>query len=241
MTQPLSSHGTLIKVGDNVGSLGTVSFTGSGTDDMSLDAGAAYYGHLSTTYRVEIDGTGTPDTFKWSNDGGVTWAQELVPIAGAAQEMELELGLLIEFATTTGHTSGDYWEFTAAPVYTSVAEVVDISGPSFTQATHEAPSQGTTWMKKVAGIVTAGQLTFGVNFIPKDATHDDSTGLISLVGLQHTTAWQVVYNDAGAGTASTWDFSAYMVGFEEDIPVDGILMSTITLEINEAPLFTKGT
>jgi hypothetical protein len=96
-------------------------------------------------------------------------------------------------------------------------------------------------MKKVAGIVTAGQLTFGCNFIPKDATHDDSTGLLSIIGLQYTTAWKVTYNDAGAGTASDWQFSAYLVGFEEDIPVDGILMSTITLEINEEPAFTQGT
>lgn len=125
--------------------------------------------------------------------------------------------------------------------YTSIAEVVDISGPSFTQATHEAPSQGTTWMKKVAGIVTAGQVSFGLNFIPKEYTHDDATGLLSLMGQQQVTGWQLVYNDAGAGTSSTWTFDAYMVGFEQDIPADGILMTTVTLEINDEPTFTKGT
>ncbi len=124
--------------------------------------------------------------------------------------------------------------------YTTVAEVVDIAGPSFTQATHEAPSQGTTWMKKVAGIVTAGQVTFGLNFIPKDSTHDDSTGLLSLVGLQEVTGWQLVYNDAGAGTSSAWTFDAYLVGFEQDLPVDGIQMVNVTLEINDEPTFAQG-
>lgn len=125
--------------------------------------------------------------------------------------------------------------------YTTIAEVVDISGPSIEQATHEAPSQDITWMKKVAGLVTAGQLTFDVNFIPKDATHDDATGLLSLLGLQTVTGWQLTFNDAGTGTASKWEFDAYMVGFDHDIPVDGILKSSVTLEINGQPTFTKGT
>jgi hypothetical protein len=240
MTQPLSSHGTLLKMGDGAGSLGSVSFTGSGTDDMTLDAAAAYQGHLSTTYRVEIDGTGTPDTFKWSRDQGVTWEAENVPIAGAATEMELEFGVLIEFAATTGHTSGDYWEFTAAPVLTTVAEIVDIGGPSNEQAVHDAPSQDITWMKKVAGLVTAGEVSLGVNLIPKDATHDATTGLLSLLGLQYTTAWQLIYNDAGAGTASVWNFSAYMTAFDQDAPVDGILAAAVTLNINGIPQFVEG-
>jgi hypothetical protein len=228
-------------MGDGAGSLGTPSFTGTGTDDMSLDAAAVYQGHKDTTYRVEIDGTGTPDTFKWSRDGGVTWEAEGVPIAGAATAMELELGILIEFAATTGHTSGDYWDFTAAPVYTTIAEVVDASGPSIEQATHDAPSQDITWMKRVAGLVTPGELSFDINLIPKDATHDDSTGLMSLIGLQYTTAMQLVYNDAGAGTASNWAFDAYVTSFNQDVPVDGILKASVTFQINGEPTFTKGT
>lgn len=125
--------------------------------------------------------------------------------------------------------------------YTSIAEVVDSAGPSIEQATHDAPSQDITWMKKVAGLVSAGEQTFDVNFIPKNATHDDSTGLLSLIGLQQVTGWKLLYNDAGAGTASYWEFDAYMVGFNQDVPVDGILKSSITLQINGQPTFTKGT
>jgi hypothetical protein len=59
-------------------------------------------------YRVQIDGAGIPDTFKWSNDGGATWEASTVNITGAAQT--LENGLTITFAATTGHTNGDYWD-----------------------------------------------------------------------------------------------------------------------------------
>lgn len=125
--------------------------------------------------------------------------------------------------------------------YTTVAEIVDASGPSFEQAVHDAPSQDITWMKKVAGLVTAGEITFDVNLIPKNPTHDMDTGLLSLIGLQEATGWKVLYNDAGAGTASFWELLAYLTGFDQDIPVDGILAASCTLNINGQPIFTKGT
>lgn len=220
---------------------GAVAFTGSGLDDMTKSSSARYNNYPDRTYRIQIDANGTPDTFSWSRDGTTSWVQTAVPIPGAGQGIELEDGVVVEFAATTGHTIGDYWTMDASQTYTNVAEVVDTSGPSIEQATHEAPSQDITWMKKVAGLVTAGQVTFDVNFIPKDSTHDDATGLLSLIGLQYVTWWELVFNDAGVGTPSKWDFSAYCVTFDHDIPVDGILKSSVTLEINGQPVFTKGT
>lgn len=125
--------------------------------------------------------------------------------------------------------------------YTTVAELVDSGGPSFEQATHDAPSQDISWMKKVAGIISAGEITFDVNFIPKNPTHDATTGLLSLLGLQQVTGWKLLYNDAGAGTASYWELDAYLTGFTQDTPVDGILGGSVTLTINAQPVFTKGT
>jgi len=241
MTQPLSSHGTLLKMGDNAGTLGAWAQTGSGLDDLTWDALAVYQGGPTRVVRVEIDLADTNDTFRWSLNGGVSWEEEGIPIPGAGTSYNLPYGLVIEFAAITGHTLADYWEATVSAVFTTVAEVVDASGPSFQQATHDAPSQDITWMKKVAGLVSAGEMTFDINLIPKNQTHDNSTGLISLIGLQHTTGFQLVYNDAGAGTASDWKMDAFCVGFDQDVPVDGILMASVTLQINGQPIFTKGT
>lgn len=241
MTQPLSSHGTLLKMGDGVGVSPVFVITGAGTDDCIWDAASVYQGGPTRDVRVEIDATGTPDTFRWSLDDGVTWEEEGIEIPGVDVSYQLAFGLIIEFGTTTGHTLNDYWDSQVSAVFATVAEVVDTSGPSFEQATHDAPSQDITWMKKVAGLVTAGEVTFDVNLIPKEATHDDSTGLLSLIGLQYTTGFQLVYNDAGAGTPSDWKLDAFCVGFDEDVPVDGILMASVTLQINGQPIFAKGT
>ena len=241
MTQPLSSHGTLLQMGDGDGTTGSVTQTGTGLDDMTLDAGTAYTGHLDATWRVQIDGTGTPDTFKWSKDGGVTWEQEEREIAGAATAMLLDDGIYIEFAATTGHTATEYWEFTVEVDLTTVAEVVDLSGPSISQSTFDAPSQEVTWQKRVAGIVSAGEMSFDINLIPKNATHDDSTGLLSLLGQLDDHAFALLFNDAGTGTKSQWRFSGYMVTFDHEEPVDGILKASCTIQINGEPVFVKGT
>jgi len=88
-----------------------VIFTGTGLNDAT--SGGAFTGVVSVDYRVEIDAAASTDTFKWSDDGGTTWKATGVAITGVAQA--LNEGVTITFAATTGHTLGDYWDFTGNP------------------------------------------------------------------------------------------------------------------------------
>ena len=78
-------------------------FSGSGLDDMS--AGLTYTGAAATTYTVVIDGTGTPNTFKWMRTGGA-WT-EGVAMSGSPHVLDddFEVG----FADPIGHTLTDQW------------------------------------------------------------------------------------------------------------------------------------
>jgi len=78
-------------------------FKGNGLNDLTWGTGFA--GASSMYYEVVIDGTGTPDTFKWRNTGG-GWTTT-VSITGAAQT--LDNSQTITFAATTGHTTNDQW------------------------------------------------------------------------------------------------------------------------------------
>ncbi|GEM_PF-3057489 len=89
--------------------VGKVVFSGSGLNDAT--SGGTFSGSTSLDYKVQIDGLGTPDTFKWSDDGGATWNATGVAITGSAQT--LNNGVTITFAATTGHTNGDSWSFVA--------------------------------------------------------------------------------------------------------------------------------
>lgn len=88
-------------------SIGQPTFTGSGLNDMSTTG--EYSGSDDKKYRVIIDATGTPDTFKWSDDNGSTFQATGVQITG--QDQDLNDGVKVNFIHTTGHTVNDRWDF----------------------------------------------------------------------------------------------------------------------------------
>lgn len=96
-------------------------FNGAGIDDLS--SGGTFTGASNLSFMIEIDAEGTPDTFKWSKDGGLTWEASGVAITGATQSL-IE-GVTIDFIATTGHTLGDKWTFDAFPENTIDTSVTD--------------------------------------------------------------------------------------------------------------------
>ena len=88
-------------------------FTGSGQNDLTITGYNANTssGEVGRSYKVQIDSQGTPDTFKWSRDGGSNWKATSVGITGSSQILEGDVA--ITFATTNTHTTGDNWTFTA--------------------------------------------------------------------------------------------------------------------------------
>uniref|UniRef100_A0A6M3IZK1 Putative structural protein n=1 Tax=viral metagenome TaxID=1070528 RepID=A0A6M3IZK1_9ZZZZ len=84
--------------------INTPFFKGSGLNDLT--AAGTYTGDISRTIYVRIDGTGTPDTAAISYDAMKTWNMIYVPLTGT---IYLSYGVILTFAATTGHTSGDTW------------------------------------------------------------------------------------------------------------------------------------
>jgi hypothetical protein len=80
-----------------------LAFIGTGLNDMAIN------GYLvdPLNFKIQIDTTTTPDSFKWSADGGSTWVATGIVITGGNQL--LSNGISIRFAATTGHTIGEYW------------------------------------------------------------------------------------------------------------------------------------
>ena len=97
--------------GDAIGADNTV-FTGTGLDDASFEG--YYEGTTTTTYYVRIDGTGATDTFEWSKDNFATTEATGIAITGG--EQDLDNNIKFHASATTGHTLGDVWSGTAAPL-----------------------------------------------------------------------------------------------------------------------------
>jgi hypothetical protein len=96
-----------------------VVYNGAGLNDLSLYLGGAY-ASKAHSWQVCTDGSGAPDTFKWSADGGSFTTG--VPITGANQT--LQDNMQIQFASTTGHNN-DCWAWTTSLNHVNQLAVYD--------------------------------------------------------------------------------------------------------------------
>jgi len=80
-------------------------------NDLSVTG--SYSGYLDVTYSIVVDGVGSPNTFKWSRDGGVTFVDEDISMTGSTQI--LENGLSVKFSALIGHELEDNWKIQAYP------------------------------------------------------------------------------------------------------------------------------
>lgn len=88
-------------------------FTGAGLNDLTVTGYNANTssGEVGRSYKVQIDSTGTPDTYKWSRDGGNNWKETSVAVTGSSQTLEGDIA--VTFTATTGHTNTESWSFSA--------------------------------------------------------------------------------------------------------------------------------
>lgn len=85
----------------------------TGATEKTITISGNYSDSVTRVYKIEIDGVGTPNTFKWSDDNGATWQAtgvncDVVPIV-------LNHGVSIAFTVTIGHAVGQFWTFNRKP------------------------------------------------------------------------------------------------------------------------------
>jgi predicted secreted protein len=119
-------------------------------------------------------------------------------------------------------------------VFTTIAEVTDISGPKFKMETVEVTSHTSTgsWKERIPTLLDAGEISCKLNFIPTGATHSQTSGLLKDMKNKARRNFKLVFPDTGA---TTWTFAAYVTGFETGEPIDGALTADVTLTIDGAP------
>uniref|UniRef100_A0A6M3IPU7 Putative structural protein n=1 Tax=viral metagenome TaxID=1070528 RepID=A0A6M3IPU7_9ZZZZ len=88
-----------------------VSFQGYGLNDITV--GYDYTGTTTLNYVVKITTAAATDKYDWSDDGGVTWDATAVNCSTTAAQ--LNNGVTVVWAASTGHTLNEYWTFTVKP------------------------------------------------------------------------------------------------------------------------------
>jgi predicted secreted protein len=118
--------------------------------------------------------------------------------------------------------------------FATIAEVRDIKGPNLKLNTKEVTSHSSTdgWKEFIGTLLEGGEVTFQVNWLPADATHSYSAGLVKdLVGRTKRN-FQIVFPSA---SPTTWSFTALVTGFNPGALVDGELQGDVTLQVTGKP------
>lgn len=118
--------------------------------------------------------------------------------------------------------------------FTTIAEVLDISGPGMEAGTEEVTSHDSGgWREFIHTLLTMGEVTYDVNFFD-DPTQDHETGLIDAWMTKSVDNYQIVFPTSPVLTVT---FAALVTGVEMDAPVEGKLGASITLQSTGEPTF----
>jgi predicted secreted protein len=126
---------------------------------------------------------------------------------------------------------------TSPDTYQLVAERVSLGGPSMSRdvpdVTHMDSPNG--WREFLAGLKDGGEISVEGNFVPTDASHNVSTGLLSEFYSDVRGHWIIEFPLTGS-PAVFWEFDGILSGFNVDMPVDDKLAFTATIKISGEPI-----
>lgn len=119
----------------------------------------------------------------------------------------------------------------SAGVYTTIAEVQDITGPSQSLETDEVTNQSSPnqYKEYIATLLDGGEVSFPCNYIPGDATQDSVTGLLSWMQSRGLQDWKIT--PPGTLSAHTITFSGFVTKWDTKLPVAKHADLEVTIKI----------
>ena len=125
--------------------------------------------------------------------------------------------------------------------YTLIANVGDITGPSYGATIVDVTSHSTSipWREKITTLLDGGQVTFKLFFIPGDAGHKLLLATFYNRGAAGQAAgvppqWSITYPDPSATTVY---FTGFISKFPVTATVAGVLEATVTIDVTGEPIY----
>ena len=115
--------------------------------------------------------------------------------------------------------------------FTTVAEITSLSGPALTQETIDVTSHDSSngWREFIGGLKDAGEVSATLNYLPTNATQNDSAGLIYVLGQGTLKNWQMVFADASSRVVA---FAALVTAVSITSAIDAQATAEVTLKIS---------
>lgn len=136
-------------------------------------------------------------------------------------------------------TSGAFWAYGSKiqlgngggpEVFTDIAEVQDITPPAMERDDIEVTNQQSTdgWREYIPGWRDGDEVSFNCNWLPTNATQDETTGMLETFNDDDLHNWRIVLPDA----VKTISFAGFLTGFEPDLPLEEQGQLEITIKVS---------
>lgn len=119
--------------------------------------------------------------------------------------------------------------------FTTVAEVRTISGPTLEREQIDVTNMDSTdsWREFINGLKVGGEITLGLNYLPTNATHNASAGLLSkLDSATSSTNFQLVMSDS---STTTWTLPCNVSRFAPNFDPAAQIDASVTLKVAGKP------
>lgn len=127
----------------------------------------------------------------------------------------------------SGHGTIVAVQLTPGGAFTDIAELGDITPPETSRNEFDSTTQNENIDSFILGVLRRSALTFPLNFIPSNNTHDHVTGLYKLQADNVMTGWRNTYPDG-----TEWIMSGQVQALKPAAPVDGKLAMDVTIRMS---------
>jgi hypothetical protein len=124
-------------------------------------------------------------------------------------------------------------QLTPGGAFTDIAELGDVKLPGTTRNEFDATVQNRNIDDYIMGVFRRTPLTFPLNFLPANGTHDHLTGLYKLQIDNTFTGWRITVPAISGGDAGViWIASGHVQNIDPTAPVDGKLAANVTVRLS---------
>lgn len=119
-------------------------------------------------------------------------------------------------------------------VFTTIPEVRSIEGPGGPADVLDVTTHSTAgfFREKLSGLIDAGALAFQINYVPNNAQHNGTTGLLADWKNRTARNYKLIFPNVGA---TTFLFRGQITNFSIGAPVDNVLVCDVTITILDPP------
>lgn len=118
-------------------------------------------------------------------------------------------------------------------VFTAVAEIIELTPPQMSRdgidVTSHTSSDG--YREYISGMRDGGEVPFKANWLPTNATHDGTTGLLESFNDNDNHNWKIILPNS----LVTISFRGFLTAFEPDLPIEEQAQLSGTIKVSGKP------